>query len=352
MKLSLVSTASKRGRGFSLLELLISTVVLAVILTISSGVINEMQRTWSQNNARIEQFREARVAFENIVNTLRQATLNSYTTYRYNNGDTPTIPATRTEAPIAYIRHSELQFICGGASTLFAGNANAVDGTHAVFFQAPLGISGQPTYKPLKRLLNSCGYFILHGDDAAYRPEHITTSRHRFRLMEFRQPSEENGIYSQNPGAWFRTAVEQGELNSSGTSLQAAARPLAQNIIGLWISPRSVDPASPSSTPSPQIATNYHYDSSVIANATANQPQGTQHLLPDELVITMIAIDEPSGRLLADRYGASRPQLFAQGAFSHVGNYVEDLEAAEAALIAEKLSYRIFTTTVALANTK
>jgi len=337
-------------KAFTLVELLVSMVILMVIVLISVSVITQTQKVWLQGSARIEQFREARMAFETITQNLRQATLNTYTTYRYSNGTT--IPTVATDAPITYVRQSELQFVTGRASSILDGtSANGAPG-HAVFFQAPLGVSSRAGYEGLKNLLCGRGYFVSFGNDAGWKPSHVPTSRNRFRMMEFRPPAEQNKVYSVSPGAWFRDAFTQGVTSSETVSTPAFTRPAAENIIALIISPRvAPEDISTPGTPTTWIAPSYNYDSSTMG-AGNTTTQGTQHMLPPIVQVTLVAIDEVSARKLEEQYGSSPPPLLQAGAFNSAASYESDLATLENQLVSLKVAYRVFTTAVALRNAK
>lgn len=339
-----------RSRGFTLVELLVSMTVLSIIMMVATSIISQIQKTWVQGNARMEQFREARTAFDTIVMSLSQATLNSYTSYQYNTGETPTIPSEKTQAPIAYLRHSELQFVTGPAIDLLESTENIgnVPGSQAIFFQAPLGNTNNLAYKKLNELLCGCGYFIVHGSDSAYRPAHITQERVRFRLMEFRPPSERNEVYSVVPGQWFRDALSETITGAESVSTVASTRPVAENIVALIIAPR----LTPTVTNAAKNTLRYQYDSAAVEGETTNYPQGTQHLLPPEVQVTLVAIDERSASRLAEKEANQQPQLIPDDAFVDTNKYDTDLASLEERLTTEGLTYRVFTATVGLRNAK
>jgi len=170
------SLCLQKNRGFTLIEVMLSMVILSVIMLVSVQVLDQTQRTWKRGVANIEQFREARQAFQSITQNVRQALLNTYLAYQYNEGDTPTVPASKSEAPLGYMRQSELQFITGPAAQLLGGGQSTALSGHAMFFQARLGLSDREGYESLSKLLCGRGYFILHGTDDAFR-----RSRHDHR---------------------------------------------------------------------------------------------------------------------------------------------------------------------------
>lgn len=347
----MLSTPTRRHQGFTLVELLVSMVVLSIIMFVSASFVSQTQKTWTQSSARVEQFREARMAFETLTQTLRQATLNPYLTYKYNSGATPTVPASKEEAPQAYLRHSELQFVCGQVSDLLGGSQGGNPVTQAVFFQAPMGTTERDGYEALNRLLCGRGYFIMESDDAPFRPAHISQSRLRYRLWEYRPPAERNEVYAASGNEWFKDAAAQVVTASETAAKPSYSRPVAENIVALVISPRvtKADAELAGRTPT-WIAPDYSYDSQSTYGATSSNPQGLQHLLPPLLQVTLVAVDEASAARLVEEGNSAN--LVPTNAFKSCTNFAADLAALEAALIGRKANYRVFSTTVALRNSK
>ncbi|MFN5961522.1 MAG: prepilin-type N-terminal cleavage/methylation domain-containing protein [Verrucomicrobiota bacterium] len=77
-----------RSRGFSLMELMVSTAVLSLLLVMVFQMLNGMQLSWKRTKQVVGEFKEARQAFEDITRRVGQATLNAYMSYRY---DTATV---------------------------------------------------------------------------------------------------------------------------------------------------------------------------------------------------------------------------------------------------------------------
>jgi uncharacterized protein (TIGR02599 family) len=136
---------------------------------------------------------------------------------------------------------------------------------------------------------------------------------------------------------------------------------VAENIVALILSPRvATHNLSGGGGVPTWIAPSYEYDSilpgavggSGAASALPPDPQGTQHLLPPIVLVTLVAIDEVSAKRLEEKHGANPPDLVAPGLFANVDNYQEDLEALQESLITKKLTYRVFTSAVALRNAK
>ena len=357
------------ARAFTLVEILVSLGVLAILLLISAEVIGTVQTTWTSTNARVSQFREARTAFDIITRNLSQATLNTYLDYD-NNYLTSGDPASATTtAPSRYVRKSDLRFVCGQAANLVqSGGGGGILPGHAVFFQAPLGIAHDPNFAGLDRLLCGRGYFVQFTSDEFFRPAFIASStlRYRYRLMEYSPPAEQNLIYSDpaTKSAWMNRAgipLQRGEtaLNRSLT------RPVADNIIALVISPM-IDSAATGAVAaggtrsSTRIAENFEYDSEQIRleNQLGLGQQGTQYLLPPLVRVVLVAIDETSADRLSQTSGdAGTPPFGTQISDMITGRPATQLnqtleEIGKLLRQQYRVNYRIFSATVSLRGAK
>lgn len=134
-----------RPKAFTLIELLVAMSVLAIIMLVLTAMISQTAKTWKYTSSKIEQFREARDAFESMARLISQATLNTY--WDYDN------PPSTNKAPTQYLRSSELRFMSGLSTDVFVDNGtsyltgvtsndNKVDistnitrPTHAIFFK-------------------------------------------------------------------------------------------------------------------------------------------------------------------------------------------------------------------------
>ena len=371
------------ARAFTLIELLVSVTFLVVLMLVITEVLGLVQRTWVRTNSRVSQFREARMAFDALSRNLGQAVLNAY-------WDTPsTSNAGQIIAPATnYVRTSELQFVCGPASYLFPGLAGGTGNYpgHGVFFQAPLGVTnltaspeGTTTANTenMTSLLCGRGYFVKWGDDTAFRPAFLANNtlvpaRFRYRLMEYSPTAEMNQIYSsqykpitQYSRQWFQEAVQSNIVTGEKSTSRAFTRPIAENILALVISPQiEVPPGATGVTPT-SIAPNYIYDSTLINNPGASggggtNSQGTQHLLPPLIQVTMIALDQVSGETLASN-AATQSALSSMlgGLFQQASSLGADLHQPngtqgqlEQFLRAKKLNFRVFTTMIALKQSR
>ncbi|MFM2166308.1 MAG: Verru Chthon cassette protein, partial [Verrucomicrobiota bacterium] len=177
----------RRAAGFTFVELMVAISITALLLVLMSQMLGSTQLAWKNTRSSVGTFRDARNAFETISRRLSQATLNAY--WGYNDPANPTF----------YQRQSELHLVSGPAQVLMP--AQALSPGHAMFFQAPLGFAENAEVQRLNDTLNTIGYWVSFGGDLPQRPKWLRddTARHpermRFRLMEFRPPTEAIDLY-------------------------------------------------------------------------------------------------------------------------------------------------------------
>lgn len=354
------SLSSGSHRAFTLVELLVSLAVLSILLLINAQVIGQVQATWSASNARVSQFREARTAFDIITRNLSQATLNTYLDYETNYLATAAATSGTAAAtgPGSYVRRSDLQFICGNSTTLLpaAGGADSLPG-HSIFFQAPLGVTQNPNYVGLDRLLCSRGYFVQFSSDEFFTPAFLPqgNNRYRYRLMEYSPPAEKNVIYTLPTGAagtvtgkFYADAGAPLEADETAVNI-STTRPVADNILTLIISPRrepKAGEAEGANGPT-EIASDYQY------NSSATGP--TQNLLPPLIRVVLVAIDEKSAERLAETSGSPNTPPFGTSLstpFTQAYQLDDEIKALVATLQAQRVNYRVFSATVQLRGAK
>jgi uncharacterized protein (TIGR02599 family) len=357
--------------GFTLVEVLVSAGIVVVLMMVLLGMTDQTQRMVRSTSAKVEQFQEARVAFEAMTRRLAQATLNTYWDY-----DNPT-------QPTRYVRAAELRFRSGSMRDLTGGfgpNGNRQPG-HGVFFQAPLGMVDpiqSANLSTLDHLMNTWGYFVEVGSDADKFPTFLLSSvspRRRYRLMELMQPSEKLNIYTSNAQKLFDTSWFASFVNASRTA--GTVRVLADNIVALIVLPRlSVTDEEwwktqkGSKTP-PILAPSYRYDSSDSTNVNKTDPLlNTINQLPPVVQVVMVAIDEPSARRLEDLYGTSDQDYLGinyypdpvtgLNLFTNPASLDDnastgakgDLTRLQDLLVSKKASYRVFSTNVSIRGAK
>jgi uncharacterized protein (TIGR02599 family) len=338
--------------GFTLVELLLSIALIALLVAILASMTNATAFSWRYTSAKIEQFRGAETAFETISRRLSQATLNTSWDYQYPNGNTASPPS-------KYVRQSDLRFIAGPTQTLMASTTPPRP-THGIFFQAPLGYVDDTTnFGGMDNLLNTWGYYLEYNQEV--RPPFINTLPHapalrsRFRLMEFMQPSNKLTIYSLTSGnssyaghEWFTNA-----FNDPTPPVHV----LAENVIALVLLPK----LSPSEDPTgAQLSPTYAYDSTTD-NSSSSPSLNPKNQLPPIVQVTLVAIDEASAARMSD---ADTANLTAElgGLFTDATQYDTNLKLTSGVtsgppslanyLISHKINYRIFTTNVSLRGAK
>jgi uncharacterized protein (TIGR02599 family) len=334
---------ARRAIGFTLVELLVSMAVLSLLVVVMASILNQTTTAWRSARGKIEQFRQARDAFESMSRKISQSTLNAYWDYLDANGATRTAANSSTFAPVRYARQSELRFISGPA---LAGTATGAPPrpTHSIFFVAPFGEVEKTDYSGLQNLLNTWGYYVEYADDSKLRPDFVTIpTKSRFRLMELMQPSEAMTLYSYTSGnstyagkEWFTGAL-------AGAS--APVHVLAENVIALVILPKLAPKEDPTGA---LLSPAYTYDSTVKrATAAIN----SKNQLPPVVQITIVAIDETSAnRLTAGDNAALQTKL--GGLFTDATQYAADLTTLEQHLLDNKIKYQIFTTSVSIKGAK
>jgi uncharacterized protein (TIGR02599 family) len=335
------SHSRQRLIGFTLVELLVSMAIISLLLLVLLSITDATRRAWSQTTGKVEQFRQAREAFESVTRRLSQATLNTYWDY-----DDPTTPT-------RYIRQSELRFISGQAQELTG--LTGVHSTHAVFFQAPLGFVTDVNYSNFKNALNTWGYFLEFGDDTDFRPPFLGSRvplRHRFRLMELMEPSESLTLYNYTSGDGFggrpKTASYVGHewftapLAPTGSARRT--RVLAENVIALILLPK-MSPQEDSTTS--KLAPAYAYDStSTNADASINP----KNQLPPVMQVTLVATDEATFNRIQS--GTNAPDFGLDQLFKSASTYNDDLKELERLLVEKRINYRIFSTNVSIRGAK
>jgi uncharacterized protein (TIGR02599 family) len=318
-----------RGRaGFTIIEILVATAVLAMLLVVLLNVISHAGTVTRMASEKISAFQSARAAFDIVARNLSQATLNSYWDY-----DNPT-------APQNYLRNSELHFLVGNAG---AGLPGASGTGQAICFQFPGGVTENTNYQSLNKMLNACGYFIQYGQtDSLPAPFPASAQpRYRYQLMQRIEPAENLGVFAGTTGSdWVQT-------------LGDGAVPVAENIVYLLAWPRMPPTEDVVGDRLTKVAGNFSYDSRQ-GGSTHPQPE-TAHQLPPVVQLTMVVLDEASAARVCT--GSSPPaEIFGalSGLFtsSKQDDFEADLATLESNLVDAGLNFRVFTTMVPLRESK
>jgi uncharacterized protein (TIGR02599 family) len=342
-------------RGFTLVELLLSVVLIGLLAMVLASMTSATASTWQYTSSKIEQFRGATTAFETITRRVSQATLNTSWDYHYPNNDA-------TKAPDRYVRQSDLRFITGRTETLM-GTSTPRRPTHGIFFQAPLGfVDDSADFGGLDNLLNTWGYYIEYNKDT--RPPFLDTLpnppplRSRSRLMELMQPSNKLTIYGRTSGNPDYTGHEW--FTDAFTVPTPPVHVLAENIVAMILLPKLSKIEDASGT---KLAPDYNYDSTsdlTAGNPSADSELNPKNQLPPVVQVALVAIDEASANRMTDA-DASNLATLLDGLFTSANQFDADLRkdptassdgSLETYLIHHKISYRIFTTNVSLRGAK
>ena len=347
-RFKLPGQARKRHGAFTLVEVLVSMAILLMMLLIITQVIDTAQKTWRRASSRLTQFREARTAFDTVTRNLAQATLNPYRVYDFGiPGAKPGTTSNPLQRPIGYVRTSDLGFVIGDATTFSLGSAAENPG-HTTLFQAPLGYTNVAAYRQLNNLLCVRGYYVHFGSDNDFIPvglEPVLQHKYRFRLYEFRPPTETNTVYTSASAAWATPTV---------ADVTKYHRVVAENIVAMVLAPSfaGIPGAGAAGGGSSgnglvkvgkaQPAPTYQFNS---INPTS-APQ-LKNQLPASIDVTMIAMDEESAVRLQQQFGSNPPKVFTAN-FKQPSAILEDLKSVRTAMLKLHVNYRIFSSTVVI----
>jgi uncharacterized protein (TIGR02599 family) len=328
--------------GFTLIEVLVSSAVIALLAVLLLGVVNHTQRSWTYAKGRMEEFREASRAFDSMTRALSEATLNTRLEY-----DDPTNPT-------ALVRRSDLRFLSGPNARIFQGNAAANLPGMSVFFQSPSGFSTNSTNALLRNALATRGFFLEYGTDSSARPSFLDASipsrGNRYRLMELKEPSESLSVLSRtatNPAYTNTTWVTDSLLLPVS---QKPAHVLAENIVGLILLPKLPDAQLSTPYGSDSLAPDYIYDSSRTNALSIDPLLNPHHQLPPMVQVTLIAVDEASCVKLPAAVSSLSNAM--AGLFSDSRSYSNDLAALESYFRTKGVTYRVFSTEVPIKAAK
>jgi uncharacterized protein (TIGR02599 family) len=358
------SSPRRKAAGLTILELLISLTIFAVVIIIIAQAVTTVQATWLKTRSRADEYRSTRIALETMGRRLSQATLATHWVTPDDNSSVTPTPR----------RESSLHFICGDAKQML-GNGEYTGS--AVFFQAPFGQSISPQkaiggatkveHSHLTQTLNAWGFFVQKTSDARERPSFLNDqpdlapTRDRYRLYEFRQPTSELPLFKMEPGGsnlsapkplldglsspsnrgWFTEPLGKSEPKDRHISL------LADNIIAIIIRPLPRPSAGQVSTNS----SSYEYDSRI--EDTHQDAKANRHRLPVAVQLIAVALSEDHLQHLELDVGAangeaSRVAGAIGGKFKDPANIDNDLTSLEAELSRDKIPHAIVTETVVI----
>lgn len=369
--LQLPAARARARTAFTLLEMIVAMSVVAIAMLVVVEAMSRVQETWRMTNTQVREAQDARAALEAMSRTITRATLNG----RWKTDD--------ASAPSLFLRDSDLHFVCGPCDALIGPSSGTAG--HAVFFQAPLGHSGpdertgtgvKAEYDTLPGVLNAWGYFVEFAEDPAALPSFIAgdrrslglaAKRHRFRLMEYRQPAHELDLFqmdgSDPPESKFSQLRSQNEiyqwfttpLKQSGESTRRRCAVIADNVLAVIIEPQKVlaseaQTAGAAATLTSRDEDDYLYDTRRYQwDSGSAVAASTRHRLPQALKLTVIVLDERDWDKLTEdqalRTGAELRNTVA-GLFHHPAGFTSDIGAVTGELNRRRMHHRVITTTI------
>lgn len=360
-------------QAFSLLELLVATVILLVVTTVLLQLIAGIGNIWTSSAGKISAFQSARSAFTTIDRVLASALLNTYNDYVNAAGEYRTPANAANFSPAKFLRSSELHFLSGSAAVLVpGGNATSTPG-HAVFFQAPLGESEADGLGALSRKLNSTGFYIRYGEpDGSILPGWLQTlfgSKKRFRLVQVVEPSDSLQIY----GSTARAGYDVDWLNFTNPPSSGSSRPrervLAEDISLLVMRPRLSPPDEEAtadrlgstyneSTMGSLLSPDYRYDSRAWESGYAGgitaaaRRELMRNQIPPIMDVAIVALDRRSLERFTFADVPPAELRVPDGLFSDSSKMEEDLATYGRQLSEAGIRFRIFRTSVRLHGAK
>lgn len=364
---------ARKPHGFSLLEILVSTAIIGIVLVAIGEAMSTMQNTWTRVRGKADMFRPLRTAADTMNRRLAAATLDARWVAEVNPTDgSPTGDM---------VRESDLHFVSGPALQLLG--TGGLLAAHGLFFQAPFGVDDQEqstpraaSYDRLGQLLNAWGYFIEYGPEPGPRPAFIAQAtsgrrdeRRRFRLMEYRQPTEELDIFAAGSNTdgepeihsatgkfstrkWLNTPLEAGaSMERRRISI------LAENIVALVVRPLSggkLDELALTGIGEQyDLAQDMEYDTRRHQHDASTIALLTRHRLPPALEVTLVATSEDSWSRMTPaevEQTASEIRQATNSGFLSAAVFENDIVRLTNVLEKRRVEYRVLRSVVTLAE--
>jgi uncharacterized protein (TIGR02599 family) len=353
--------------GFTLVEIMVAAAVTVVLVGILLQITTLAGTTVSLSTQKLSAFASARSAFDVVTRNLSQATLNTYLDYYNSSGQRRTDTnsdinnTTANFVPNSFGRASDLQF-------LVQPNQQQPYYGQEVYFQAPRSYSTDASIQSVSSLLNAVGYYVQFGNANLFQPTVVTAAKYRYRLMQGLEPTENLQVFTAtqlsgtgsttDSSATWLTNIKNGSGKGS-----VDVTPLADNVIAFVVWPRlsvNNDPTGVKLLTSPPatVTDGYAYDSQYNVPPTGTTAPFTQALtaaqLPPDVQVTMVVLDEASA-IRVQGAAVTAPTAVESaltGKFATADNYAADMTNLANALSTAHLNFEIFSTTVALRESK
>ena len=319
----------RRRQGWTLIEVLVSTSILAVLVVVMAEGLNTTQRSLLASRSAAERLQVTESATRMLSQQLSQATLQ--TRASYDTALNRVVPA------------SDLHFVCGPAAELMSGVPGVCG--DAVFFQRP-GNEGS-----LQRALYACGFFVQYGGDDAWRPSGFTTvpAQKRFRLLQFHQPAGSLTLFQ--PSSVMGEPSRLSQLTSRSDLYQWFDQPIndtarfkscvsvvAENVLAMIVQ------TSP-------LAQRCHDTRRYQWEAGSTEAALSRNQMPDVMEVTLVMVDETGWARLAPEQAesvAAEVMSFVKGQTWQGDAQQTGLNALQVLLQKHRMSARMAVITVGL----
>ena len=320
--------------GFTILELLVAMAILSIMVVLMLGVLQSTSDAWRRNTERSKAFASSRAAFESMTRSISAATLNTYQDY-YDSARQTRPSGSLTFVPAVYGRRSDLHFTTG--TNLVTGQRGG-----AIFMTVPFDYESNNTNDYSSGQLNGIGYFVRFTTNSL-RPAGVTNNPHRYRLMQFLQPTEQLMVMNTTNTAWFTNNV------NANTNIF----PIADNVVAFAVLPQLSDRENPTGT---ALSSDFSYDTRMTwSNIAANQPTN-MHQLPPVVQVIMVVLDESSAKRIESGSTEPTAELGFNPSSVFTGTSSSNLETSlktiSDALSAKRLNYRIFRSEIPIRSAK
>jgi uncharacterized protein (TIGR02599 family) len=317
--------------GFTILELLVAMAILSIMVVLMLGVLQSTSDAWRRNTERSKAFAASRAAFESMTRSISAATLNTYQDY-YDTNRSNRPSGSLTFVPAVYGRRSDLHFTTGT-------NLVTAQKGGAIFMVVPFDYESNNTNDYSSGQLNGIGYFVRFTTNSL-APSGVSNA-HRYRLMQFLQPTEQLMVMNTTNTAWFTNNV------NANTNIF----PIADNVVAFAVLPKLSDRES---TNAGILATNFSYDTRMTWPTSATNQPTNMHQLPPVVQVIMVVLDESSAKRIEN--GTTEPTAALgfdpASVFTSPANLETNLDTISAALSAKRLNYRIFRSEIPIRSAK
>ncbi len=289
-------------RAMSLVELLVTMVVMLMLLTLLFGVVAQSQQVLSQTNRAVSSAQTSRQVFQVLREKLRSATLAS--TLKYF--DTDHYSFGTTSSSIQMRPFSELTFYAGPSATLLNREVNEFPGD-AIFWPSRSG-EAQLSGHSVQGLLEGLGCLVRYGTDASDAPSFLRpwlSQDQRYRLLLHREAPEvfAHRLHVRTGLRWYHDLLPENIDPASGRAVPQT-QVMGENVVALL-----VQPLQASGSP---YAFGSVYDSFRWLAKDAKEMEATHGdsytRLPAALRVGLVMLSPSSAQRLAEGAGAT-PKL-------------------------------------------